>query len=175
VLLSPHRRLPMQKDSEKEGVQKKLGRLRLLSPRGFGRGGSKKGISIQRRSHSVSMVHGTVTTVVAAFGLAKKLGGDRGLARFGSLFSYFDGAGQSSSFPIQRIRDKHSPRKFDFGVFTQPGSKGQNRKSERATVRSASPPGTDSCTAANSISIRSPHRRGRGARAARSGQAPWRS
>jgi hypothetical protein len=36
-----------------------------------------------------------------------------------SLFSSFCGAGQTSSFLIQRIRDKHSPRKFDFGVFTQ--------------------------------------------------------
>ena len=40
-----------------------------------------------------------------------------------SLFSSFGGACQSSSFLIQRIRDKHSTRKFDFGVFTQPGSK----------------------------------------------------
>ena len=90
----------MQKDSEKEGVQKKLGRLRLLSPRGFGRGGSKKGISIQRRSHSVSMVHGTVTTVVAAFGLANKLGGDRGLAnaRFGSIVLKKSFSGEERKF-----------------------------------------------------------------------------
>ena len=38
-----------------------------------------------------------------------------------SLYSSFGGAGQSSSFLIQRIRDKHFPSKFDFGVFTQPG------------------------------------------------------
>jgi len=40
-----------------------------------------------------------------------------------SLFSSFDGACQSGSFLIQRHRDKRSTRKFDGGVFTQPGSK----------------------------------------------------
>jgi hypothetical protein len=39
-----------------------------------------------------------------------------------SLFSSFDGACQSGSFLIQRHRDKRSTRKFDVGVFTQPGS-----------------------------------------------------
>src|SRR5712664_4234805 len=36
--------------------------------------------------------------------------------------SSFDGNGQCCSFPIQRNRDKISTRKFDIGVFTQPGS-----------------------------------------------------
>jgi hypothetical protein len=40
-----------------------------------------------------------------------------------SLFSSFDGDCQSGSFVIQRNRDKLSTRKFDVGVFTQPGSK----------------------------------------------------
>src|SRR6266446_4017829 len=40
-----------------------------------------------------------------------------------SLFSSFDGDCQSGSFLIQRNRDKLSTRKFDVGVFTQPGSK----------------------------------------------------
>src|ERR1035441_9669539 len=39
-----------------------------------------------------------------------------------SLFSSFDGACQSGSFLIQCHRDKCSTRKFDVGVFTQPGS-----------------------------------------------------
>jgi hypothetical protein len=39
-----------------------------------------------------------------------------------SLFSSFDGDCQSGSFVIQRNRDKTSTRKFDVGVFTQPGS-----------------------------------------------------
>jgi len=38
-----------------------------------------------------------------------------------SLFSSFDGDFQSGSFVIQRNRDKRSTRKFDVGVFTQPG------------------------------------------------------
>src|ERR1700692_4840233 len=38
-----------------------------------------------------------------------------------SLFSSFDGACQSGSFLIQCHRDKRSTRKFDVGVFTQPG------------------------------------------------------
>jgi hypothetical protein len=38
-----------------------------------------------------------------------------------SLFSPFDGACQSGSFLIQRNRNKRSTRKFDVGVFTQPG------------------------------------------------------
>jgi|SRR5258708_36554167 hypothetical protein len=41
-----------------------------------------------------------------------------------SLFS-FNGDCQSGSFVIQRNRDKLSTRKFDVGVFTQPGSKGE--------------------------------------------------
>ena len=40
-----------------------------------------------------------------------------------SLFSSFDGGCQSGSFVIQGNRDKLSTRKFDVGVFTQPGSK----------------------------------------------------
>src|SRR5260370_23532227 len=40
-----------------------------------------------------------------------------------SLFSSFDGDCQSGSFLIQCNRDKLSTRKFDVGVFTQPGSK----------------------------------------------------
>src|SRR6267154_3398776 len=43
-----------------------------------------------------------------------------------SLFSSFDGDCQSGSFVIQRNRDKTSTRKFDVGVFTQPGSKSEN-------------------------------------------------
>ena len=40
-----------------------------------------------------------------------------------SLFSSSDGDWQIASFLIQRNRDKLSTRKFDVGVFTQPGSK----------------------------------------------------
>src|SRR6266481_4490239 len=47
----------------------------------------------------------------------------RECAELFSLFSSFDGDCQSGSFLIQRNRDKLSTRKFDFGVFTQPGSK----------------------------------------------------
>jgi hypothetical protein len=47
----------------------------------------------------------------------------RECAEFLSLFSSFDGDCQSGSFLIQRNRDKLSARKFDVGVFTQPGSK----------------------------------------------------
>src|SRR6266481_2444561 len=39
-----------------------------------------------------------------------------------SLFSSFGGDCQSGSFVIQRNRDKTSTRKFDVGVFTQPGT-----------------------------------------------------
>src|SRR5450432_4235543 len=39
-----------------------------------------------------------------------------------SLFSSFYGTCQSGSFLIQCNRDKRSTRKFDVGVFTQPGS-----------------------------------------------------
>ncbi len=46
----------------------------------------------------------------------------RECAELFSLFSYFDGDCQSGSFLIQRNRDKLSTRKFDVGVFTQPGS-----------------------------------------------------
>src|SRR3981081_2314912 len=38
-----------------------------------------------------------------------------------SPFSSFDHDGQCCSFLIQRNRDKLSTRKFDVGVFTQPG------------------------------------------------------
>jgi hypothetical protein len=38
-----------------------------------------------------------------------------------SLFFSFDGDCQRCSFLIQRNRDKPSTRKFDIGVFTQPG------------------------------------------------------
>src|SRR6266481_3187280 len=47
----------------------------------------------------------------------------RECAELCSLFSSFDGDCQSGSFVIQRNRDKLSTRKFDVGVFTQPGSK----------------------------------------------------
>src|SRR5216684_1063349 len=47
----------------------------------------------------------------------------RECAELFSLFSSFDGDCQSGSFLIQRNRDKLSTRKFDVGVFTQPGSK----------------------------------------------------
>src|SRR5258707_8934684 len=46
----------------------------------------------------------------------------RECAELFSLFSSFDGDCQRSSFLIQRNRDKLSTRKFDVGVFTQPGS-----------------------------------------------------
>src|SRR5207248_1187110 len=39
-----------------------------------------------------------------------------------SLWSSFGSACQRSPFLIQRIRGKRSTRKFDLGVFTQPGS-----------------------------------------------------
>src|ERR1700694_867748 len=45
----------------------------------------------------------------------------RKCAELFSLFSSFDGDCQSGSFVIQRNRDKLSTRKFDVGVFTQPG------------------------------------------------------
>src|SRR3982074_989241 len=44
-------------------------------------------------------------------------------AELSSPFSSFDHDGQCCSFLIQRNRDKLSTRKFDVGVFTQPGSK----------------------------------------------------
>src|SRR6266851_4277506 len=47
----------------------------------------------------------------------------RECAELFSLFSSFDGDCQSGSFVIQRNRDKLSTRKFNVGVFTQPGSK----------------------------------------------------
>src|SRR5258708_39032339 len=40
-----------------------------------------------------------------------------------SLFSPFDGACQGGSFLIQLNRNERSKRKFEVGVFTQPGSK----------------------------------------------------
>src|ERR1022692_1686092 len=48
-----------------------------------------------------------------------------GRAELLSLFSSFDGACQSGSFLIPCNRDKCSTRKFDVGVFTQPGSPGR--------------------------------------------------
>ena len=42
-----------------------------------------------------------------------------------SLFSSFDGDCQSGSFVIRGNRDKLSTRKFDVGVFTQPGSEAE--------------------------------------------------
>jgi len=48
----------------------------------------------------------------------------RECAELFSLFSSFDGDCQSGSFVIQGNRDKLSTRKFDIGVFTQPGSDG---------------------------------------------------
>src|ERR1700720_3544218 len=42
-----------------------------------------------------------------------------------SLFSSFDDACQSGYLLIQRNRDKSSTRKFEPGVFKQPGSKGE--------------------------------------------------
>ena len=47
----------------------------------------------------------------------------RECAELFSPFSSFDCDCQCCSFPIQRNRDKLSTRKFDVGVFTQPGSK----------------------------------------------------
>src|SRR5258708_657162 len=46
----------------------------------------------------------------------------RDRAELFSLFAAFDADWQRCSFLIQPIRDKRSTRKFDFGVFTQPGS-----------------------------------------------------
>ena len=46
----------------------------------------------------------------------------RGRAELFSLFSSSDDDWQIASFLIQRNRDKLSTRKFDVGVFTQPGS-----------------------------------------------------
>jgi hypothetical protein len=48
-----------------------------------------------------------------------------------SLVSSFGGTYQSSSFLIQRNRDKRSTRKFDLGVFTQPRPKGDTDASLR--------------------------------------------
>ena len=45
----------------------------------------------------------------------------RKCAELFSLFFSFDGDCQSGSFVIERNRDKLSTRKFDIGVFTQPG------------------------------------------------------
>src|SRR5258707_7748443 len=45
----------------------------------------------------------------------------RECAELFSLFSSFNGDCQSGSFLNQRNRDKLSTRKFDVGVFTQPG------------------------------------------------------
>src|ERR1700675_3612706 len=47
----------------------------------------------------------------------------RECAEFFFFFFSFDSDCQSGSFLIQRNRDKLSTRKFDVGVFTQPGSK----------------------------------------------------
>src|ERR1700716_300999 len=45
-----------------------------------------------------------------------------------SPFSSFDHDGQCCSFLIQRNRDKLSTRKFDVGVFTQPGPLADQRR-----------------------------------------------
>jgi len=55
----------------------------------------------------------------------------REYAELFSLLSSFDGDCHSDSFVIQRNRDKPSTRKFDVGVFTQPGT--QSRHSDRVT------------------------------------------
>src|SRR5258707_641866 len=55
----------------------------------------------------------------------------RECAELFSLFSSFDGDSQSGSFLIQRNRDKLSTRKFDVGVFAQPGSKSEVGSLER--------------------------------------------
>jgi hypothetical protein len=47
-----------------------------------------------------------------------------------SLFSSFDGDRQGGSFVIERNRDKLSTRKFDVGVFTQPGHKADKQIAE---------------------------------------------
>src|ERR1700682_902520 len=53
--------------------------------------------------------------------LCVKTCGSRERAELFSPFSAFDHDGQCCSFLIQRNRDKLSTRKFDVGVFTQPG------------------------------------------------------
>src|SRR5258706_1363055 len=98
----------------------------------------------------------------------------RECAELFSLFSSFDGDCQSGSFLIQRNRDKLSTRKFDVGVFTQPGSKTGKAQCQhmfsalplRADIAQQSRhvrfvPRGDSCTAANDIAIRSLDRRWR--------------
>jgi len=65
----------------------------------------------------------------------------RECAELFSLFSSFDGDCQSGSFLIQRNRDKLSTRKFDVGVFTQPGSKRRHRPA--TGPRLLYPPRTD--------------------------------
>jgi hypothetical protein len=59
---------------------------------------------------------------------------------------------QSSSFPIQRIRDKHSPRKFDFGVFTARVNSGGSEACVRRRGRSQCP--VTGHARPNSVSIR---------------------
>jgi hypothetical protein len=53
-----------------------------------------------------------------------------------SLFSPFDGACQSGSFLIQRNRNKRSTRKFDVGVFTQPGPEADGSGAELGSCAS---------------------------------------
>jgi hypothetical protein len=51
-----------------------------------------------------------------------------------ALFSSFDGDWQSASFLIQRHRDKLSTRKFDVGVFTQPGPTADAKAAEESCL-----------------------------------------
>jgi hypothetical protein len=55
-----------------------------------------------------------------------------------SLFSPFDGVCQSGSFLIQRNRNKRSTRKFEVGVFTQPGPEADIRTQRHWQVRTTS-------------------------------------
>src|SRR6266852_5565229 len=59
----------------------------------------------------------------------------RECAELFSPFSSFGDDWQSSSFPIHRNRERISTRKFEVGVFTQPGS----RADRGASCRSGSP------------------------------------
>src|ERR1700687_292235 len=63
----------------------------------------------------------TLDTKVLIQGCVKTCA-SRECAELFSPFSSFDGYSQRCSFPNQPNRDKISTRKFDVGVFTQPGS-----------------------------------------------------
>src|SRR5258706_5067927 len=72
----------------------------------------------------------------------------RECAELFSLFASFDGDCQSGSFLIQRNRDKLSTRKFDVGVFTQPGSNSEVELADadfRFTPQSRHPAGGLGC------------------------------